>query len=156
MLFYGDEAGYTNDYSYLGDPGKSYDNRWTHRPTIDWVKNERVEIEGTVEQRIFSGTQRLISIRKKVGVTGDYKNLTWLNPHIIYVAGYLRTLDEEKLYCVFNFSDQTALLTWKVFKEHGPSPDQLFDHWNKKLYTVGFDYEYLIMPPYTFNILEVK
>ncbi len=32
MLFYGDELGYTNDYSYLDDPGKSYDNRWMHRP----------------------------------------------------------------------------------------------------------------------------
>ncbi|MFX5656333.1 alpha-amylase, partial [Acinetobacter baumannii] len=36
MLFYGDEAGYTNDYSYLEDEGKSYDNRWMHRPIIDW------------------------------------------------------------------------------------------------------------------------
>ena len=32
MLFYGDEVGYTNDYSYLDDEGKSYDNRWMHRP----------------------------------------------------------------------------------------------------------------------------
>ena len=30
MLFYGDEVGYTNDYSYLVDPGKSYDNRWMY------------------------------------------------------------------------------------------------------------------------------
>lgn len=38
MLFYGDEIGYTNDYSYLNDPGKSYDNRWMHRPIINWEK----------------------------------------------------------------------------------------------------------------------
>ena len=36
MIFYGDELGYTNDYSYLQDEGKSYDNRWMHRPVIDW------------------------------------------------------------------------------------------------------------------------
>ncbi|MFM6937391.1 MAG: alpha-amylase, partial [Aquirufa sp.] len=42
MLFYGDEAGYTNDYSYLNDPGKSYDNRWMHRPIIDWERNKSV------------------------------------------------------------------------------------------------------------------
>src|SRR4029079_1850909 len=49
MLFYGDEAGYTNDYSYLNDPGKSYDNRWMHRPVIHWDKNEKIDEEGTVE-----------------------------------------------------------------------------------------------------------
>jgi amylosucrase len=42
MIFYGDEVGYTNDYSYLNDPGKSYDNRWMHRPLIDWNKNSLI------------------------------------------------------------------------------------------------------------------
>ncbi len=156
MLFYGDEAGYTNDYSYLDEPGKSYDNRWMHRPVIDWVKNENIEIEGTIEQRIFSGTKQLINIRKKLGVVGDYKNITWLSPHNIHVAGFLRTLDEQKLYCVFNFSAQTSFLTWAAFKQHGPSPNRLYDHWSDKFFTVGPDNEYFIMPPYTFNILEVK
>jgi amylosucrase len=156
MIFYGDEAGYTNDYSYLNEPGKSYDNRWMHRPVIDWVKNENIAIDGTIEQRIFSGTRKLIDIRKKSAVVGDYKNLTWLSPHNIHVAGFLRTLDEQKLYCVFNFSEQTAFLTWAAFKQHGPVPDELYDHWNERVYSVGYDHEYLIMPPYTFNILEVK
>ena len=39
IIFYGDEVGYENDYSYLKDAGKSYDNRWMHRPIIDWKKN---------------------------------------------------------------------------------------------------------------------
>ena len=34
MLFYGDELGYINDYSYLSETGKSYDNRWMHRPVM--------------------------------------------------------------------------------------------------------------------------
>ncbi len=156
MLFYGDEAGYTNDYSYLQEPGKSYDNRWMHRPVIDWKRNENIDVEGTVEQRIFSGIQQLITIRKKLGVVADHKNLTWLSPHNIHVAGYLRTMDEEKLYCVFNFSDQTAYVTWAAFKQHGPSPESLYDHWSGRFYTVGSDHEHLIMPPFSFYIMEVK
>jgi len=156
MIFYGDEAGYTNDYSYLDELGKSYDNRWMHRPVIDWVKNDNIDKLGTIEQQIFSGTQKLINIRKKLSVTGDYKNISWLTPHNIHVAGFLRTLNEQKLYCIFNFSAQTAFLTWAAFKQHGPSPDELHDHWNHRVYAVGFDHEYLIMPPYSFNILEVK
>lgn len=156
MLFYGDEAGYTNDYSYLDDAGKSYDNRWMHRPVIDWKKNKNIRVAGTIEQKVFSGTQRLIHIRKKLQVVSDLKNLTWLTPHNIHVAGYLRTLDEQKLYCVFNYNSQTSFLTWAAFKQHGPAPALLFDHWSGLPFLVGADHEYLIMPPYSFYIFEEK
>ena len=156
MLFYGDEAGYTNDYSYLDDPGKSYDNRWMHRPVINWKKNKKIDFEGTVEHRIFCDTQKLIAIRKKLSMLADFKNLTWLSPFNIHVAGYLRTLDETKLYCVFNFSKQVSYLSWAVFKQHGPAANELYDHWQNKSYTVGFDNEHLIIEPYRFYLLEQR
>ena len=154
MIFYGDEAGYTNDYSYLNDNGKSYDNRWMHRPVIDWEKNKKIEEEGTIENKVFSATQKLISIRKKLPVVGDYKNLTWLTPHNIYIAGYLRTYEEQRLYGVFNFSNKPAYLTWFAFKEHGNVPAELYDHWTEKKFTVGSNQEYLIIEPYGFHLLE--
>jgi len=156
MLFYGDEVGYTNDYSYLNDPGKSYDNRWMHRPVIDWEKNKKIDEAGTLEQKIFSGTQKLIALRKQLPVVADLKNLTWLSPFNIHVAGYLRTLDETKLYCVFNFSKQVSYLSWAVFKQHGPAPLELYDHWQGNTYNVGFDNEHLILEPYSFCLLEQR
>jgi amylosucrase len=154
IIFYGDEVGYTNDYSYQQDPGKSYDNRWMHRPVIDWKKNERIHVSGTTENIIFESTQKLIALRKKLKVVADHKNLTWLTPHNIHVAGYLRAYDEEKLYCIFNFSDQPAYLTWFAFKEHGNFSSQLFDHWSEKLYNIGHDNEFLIIEPYGFHLFE--
>lgn len=155
MLFYGDEVGYTNDYSYLQDPGKSYDNRWMHRPKIDWKKNDRADIENTIENKIFAATQRLISIRKKIQSVADHKNITWLTHHNIHIAGYLRTWEDQKLYCLFNFSNKDAFLTWYAFKEHGSAPARLYDHWTAQFFTVGYDHEYLIIPPYSFFLLEV-
>jgi amylosucrase len=154
MLFYGDELGYTNDYSYLSDPAKSYDNRWIHRPVIDWGKNKKIETDGTIEQRIFSSIQKLLSIRKKLDMVADRKNLIWLNPHNIHIAGYLRFDNKQKLYCIFNFSSQTSFLTWYAFKEHGKVFEKLFDHWQEKHFTVGKDSEHLILEPYTFCLLE--
>ena len=154
MIFYGDEVAYTNDYSYLNDTGKSYDNRWMHRPVIDWKKNERIKIDGTVEQKIFSATQKLIALRKKLNVVADHKNLTWLTPHNIHVAGYVRADEEKKLFCVFNFSNEPSFLTWYTFKEHGFAPEKLFDHWENKFHNVGKDYEFLIIEPYNFYLLE--
>ena len=156
MLFYGDELGYTNDYSYLNDTGKAYDNRWMHRPVIDWKKNNRIDEEGTVEERLFSGTKRLISIRRQLEMVSDLKNLTWLPLHNTHVAGYLRTHNDKKLYCVFNFSAEPAYLTWFAFKQHGRVAEKLFDHWSGIEFNVGYDHEYLIIAPYGFYLLEPK
>ena len=154
MLFYGDEAGYTNDYSYLDDPAKSYDNRWMHRPVIDWEKNTKTEEIGSIEHSIFSATQRLIGLRKQLSVLADRKNLVWLTPHNIHVAGFLRSYDDQKLYCLFNYSSKAAYITWYAFKEHGKGI-KLYDHWQNKRYTVGQDHEYLIIEPYSFCLMEV-
>ncbi len=154
MLFYGDEAGYTNDYSYLKEEGKSYDNRWMHRPVIDWKKNKKIDKEGTVEAKIFSSTKKLITIRKSIAAVADHSNLRWLTPHNIHVAGYIRSKNGQRLFCVFNFSDQPAFLTWYAFKENGNPPEILFDHWTGENKNVGADHEFLVLPAYGFCLLE--
>jgi len=154
VLFYGDESGHINDYSYLQEEGKSYDNRWMHRPLIDWNKKSNIDKPGTTEHAIFSGTQKLISIRKKLRVVADKKNLTWLTPHNVHVAGYLRAWGNDRVYCLFNFSNREQLLTWSVFKENGMKPSRLFDHWSEKYFDIKNDDGRLALPAYSFFILE--
>ncbi len=154
MLFYGDEAGYTNDYSYLNDEGKHYDNRWMHRPVIDWKKNKNIDVSGTIENIIFLSTKKLISIRKKLTAFGDYKNINWLSPHNIHIAGFVREYQNQKIFCLFNFSDKEAFLTWYAFKERGIMSYNLHDHWRKKQFAIGADNEYLVIEPYGFYVLE--
>jgi amylosucrase len=154
MLFYGDEVGYTNDYSYQHDPGKSYDNRWMHRPVIDWEKVNRKKLEGTVEHQIFEGTKRLLQIRKENELFSDLSNITWMSPHNIHVAGFVRRMGNERMYCLFNFSDKAAYLTWYAFREQGESAGKLYDHWTQSEVTLGPDHEYLILEPYGFRIFE--
>lgn len=155
MLFYGDEAGYTNDYSYLQDPSKSYDNRWMHRPLTDWKKNALIDKVGTPEEKIFSATRDIISLRKKLPLVADLKNIVWLLPHNIHVAGFIRTDSEQKLYCLFNFSNKESYVTWYAFKQHGKPAVNLYDHWNDRRLSVGADHEYLAIPAYSFCLLEV-
>lgn len=154
MLFYGDELGCTNDYSYLSDPGKSYDNRWMHRPLMDWNKAARKDKKGAIEERVFSGTQKLIRIREKLAPLADHSNLTWLSPHNNEVIGFVRAIGEKKIYCLFNYSSRPSYATWYNFREHGPAPQRLFDHWEEKEHAVGEDYEYLYMEPFGFFVFE--
>ena len=155
ILFYGDEMGYTNDYSYLSDPAKSYDNRWMHRPIIDWDKMDLLNDVDAIESKVFSATKRMIEIRKKLMAFGDYKNLTWLTPYNIHVAGFIRTYGKQMVYCLFNFNNAASYVTWYAFKTHGATSNKLYDHWTGTEHTVGGDQEYLIIPPYSFCILEV-
>lgn len=154
MLYYGDEVGYTNDYSYLQDAGKSYDSRWMHRPLITWEKNERRKIKGSMEERLFSNMQRLLRLRSTLAMVADHSNIMWLSAHQPAVAGYVRSRGSDRLYCIFNFSHSPAFLTWFAFREKGNPPAWLYDHWGEKKYFVGADEQYLEIPSYGFLLLE--
>ncbi|MFM6924837.1 MAG: alpha-amylase family glycosyl hydrolase [Ferruginibacter sp.] len=156
MIFYGDELGYTNDYSYQEDNAKSYDNRWMHRPIIDSVKNKNAMAAGTTENRIFNLTKKLISIRSKIPVVADKKNLTWINTENDHVAGFLRAWNDERVYCIFNFCKEETSISWYTFKQNNMKPAALFDHWSEKVFPVGYDHEHLILQPYQFLILEPR
>lgn len=154
MIFYGDEVGYSNDYSYQQDEAKNYDNRWMHRPLIDWKKNRLAQKEGTIEYKIFEGTKKLLGIRRKIALFSDYNNLTWLSPFNIHVAAFVRGNYEKHVFCLFNFSDRDASVTWYLFKEKTAVAKQLVDHYTGQTFTVLNDDDYLVIPPYHFYILE--
>jgi amylosucrase len=156
MLYYGDEVGYTNDYTYSHDPAKSYDNRWMHRPMIDWVKNDRRMESGTHESMIFNATRRLIALRKLFPVFADHNNLRWMKQRSHHVAAFVRYSNDGKVYCVFNFSQNDAYITWFVFRDFGiKANDILTDVWSALTYTVGNDDQYLRVLPYQFMILHL-
>ncbi len=156
MLFYGDEQGYTNDYTYLADADKNYDNRWMHRPLIDWEKNKRAAEKGTTENKIFSLTKKLIALRISLPVVADMKNLTWINTNNQHVAGFLRAWDQERVYCIFNFCNQSTDLSWFTFRQNALLPTKLYDLWGDQLYKVGSVSEHLTLQPYQFLILEPR
>ena len=156
MIFYGDEVGYTNDYNYQKDGAKSFDNRWMHRPIIDWDKNNKAKDIGTIENKIFYGLKKLLAIRKELGVVSDYNNIQWLTTNNINVAGFARTSTNKNLYCLFNFRNTPSFLTWFALKEQGSFKDHLFDLWSGKNISIGPDNEYMILEPFGIYILEEK
>ena len=154
MLFYGDEAGYTNDYSYLNDSGKSYDNRWMHRPIIDWERNKYVGKKGTTENQVYSALQQLIKLRRSLPIVADLKNIQWLENHNNSIAGFVRYIGEEKITCLFNFSSAPQEITWFIMDSNGQRPAQVKDLWSGETLNVGMDHDHLRLEPYQFRILR--
>src|SRR3954447_17287712 len=59
LVYMGDELGLRNDPGYESDPARADDNRWMHRPPMDWAAAERRTDPATVEGRLWAGLKRL-------------------------------------------------------------------------------------------------
>jgi amylosucrase len=66
LLYMGDELALRNDNGYLADPERAPDNRWMHRPPMDWAAAERRSDPATVEGRVFAGIRRLGEARRSL------------------------------------------------------------------------------------------
>jgi amylosucrase len=64
LLYMGDELALRNDFSYATDSTLAEDNRWMHRPPMDWEAAERRADPTSLEGRVFGWIQRLAQVRK--------------------------------------------------------------------------------------------
>lgn len=106
LLYYGDALGTLNDDSYLNDATKRDDNRWVHRPHMDWEKAAKRNQPGTVEYRIFNALKKLISLRKEIPAFADRNNRELLegdNPHLLAYSRTAQSNGHEQVIVVANF-----------------------------------------------------
>jgi len=122
LIYYGDSVGTLNNDSYLQDENKMHDNRWVHRPTLDWdvmaLRNE----PGTVEQRLFSQIKQLIAIRKEISAFADLNNrelITLENPHLFAFHRFVQTGMHSKVVVVANFDTSPQSVPLQSFRQKG-------------------------------------
>ncbi|MGB3682389.1 MAG: alpha-amylase family protein [Rubrobacteraceae bacterium] len=105
LIYMGDEIGLPNDFSYLEEPDKSADNRWMHRPPMDWKKAARRDESGTVEHRLFSGLRTLIQARRRSPHLNAATPTRVLDPYHPRVFAFLRPHPLGPLVAVHNFTE---------------------------------------------------
>ncbi len=113
LIYYGDEIGTCNATDFLLDPDKARDNRWMHRPRIDWNRAERRHSAGTAEQRIFDGLRRMIAVRKSIPAFADFNNRELIDVGNEHLFVYLRSnpyLQQDTVLVVNNFHDHPQQL----------------------------------------------
>jgi amylosucrase len=64
LIYMGDEIAMRNDHTYLADPALADDNRWMHRPAMDWVAADRRHDDTSLEGRVFGWMRRLVAARR--------------------------------------------------------------------------------------------
>ena len=86
LLYMGDELALRNDAGYLADAARAPDNRWMHRPPMDWAAAERRHDDGTLEGRVFSWLRRLGEARRSLPAlhgAGESVVFDPGNPHVL-------------------------------------------------------------------------
>ncbi|MGS0685230.1 alpha-amylase family protein [Nakamurella sp. GG22] len=63
VIWMGDEIAMVNDPDWALEPGHESDNRWAHRPRMDWSRAERRHELHTVEGRVYLGIRHLAQTR---------------------------------------------------------------------------------------------
>ena len=63
VIWMGDEIAMSNDPDWASEPGHESDNRWAHRPRMDWARAEQRHDLSTVPGRVFAGLRHLMTTR---------------------------------------------------------------------------------------------
>lgn len=152
LLYYGDEIGTLNNYSFADDANKGRDSRWIHRPVIDWQRAGLRHKRGTPEQRIFDGLKKMIAVRKTVPAFADYNNRELLeteNPHLFVFMRSSPFRQGEDVLVVGNFDAMPQSLTiGELGKGIDFDPGALRDLYGGEAPRLFNDQ--LVVPPYSF------
>jgi amylosucrase len=122
LIYMGDELGLLNDTAYLDDPRKADDNRWMHRPVMDWEAASRRHDPESVEGRLWAGLRRLIAARRAtraIHVQGVTEPLFTGNDHVF---GLCREQAGEALLMVANFTADPQPMSLAVARDRGFEP----------------------------------
>jgi amylosucrase len=66
LIYMGDELALRSDPRWAGDPAHAHDNRWMHRPRMDWDAAARRDDPGTLEGRVFAAIRGLGQARRSL------------------------------------------------------------------------------------------
>ena len=110
MVYYGDELATLNDYSFLEDPTKSDDNRWMHRPRIDWKVAEQRKKKKEPVAKVFGMLQKLIAIRRASPEFADNNDIQLVDTANDHIFAYLRQKDDLRTLAIYNFKDEDQFL----------------------------------------------
>jgi amylosucrase len=122
LLYYGDAIGTLNDDSYINDVHKSDDNRWIHRPKMNWENAAKRHQAGTVEYKIFNGIKKMISLRKETPAFADRNNRDLIeveNPHLFVFSRFDPVYGKAKVLVIANFDQNPQSLNLVNLKRMG-------------------------------------
>jgi amylosucrase len=116
LLYMGDEVGLLNDYSFAKVAEHQHDNRWLHRPKMDWAK---VKTPNTIVQELFSGTKHIIQTRKATPHLASNVPTKIIDTTNKKLFAFIRPADDGNLMAAFNFTNEWTNVSAELLKANG-------------------------------------
>lgn len=106
LIYMGDEIGLLNDAGYRDDPERQDDNRWMHRPAMDWERAAERDDWWSVAGRIFQGLCRMLAVRRRTAAFHAQAGAFPVWTHNEAVFGLLRDSPRGRVLVLANFSER--------------------------------------------------
>jgi amylosucrase len=119
LVYMGDEVALGNDPHWDADPAHADDNRWVHRPPLDWTVVARRHEAGTVEERVFTALQRLGAARASTWSLGSGATVEVLDAGPRVLAHVRRHPRSAPVVCLACFSDSDEAVPGEVVRSAG-------------------------------------
>jgi len=118
IIFFGEEIGALNDYSFQDDPDKQEDSRWVHRPVMDWNLLEELKKPESIQGQMHRQMMELFSMRKHThALAGNFMTLIATgNEHVL---GFHRKNDGVHLIVLANFSEHPQEVDLRELRVRG-------------------------------------
>ena len=112
LLYMGDELAAINDYDFTNAPEHAADNRWVHRPMMDWaVANAAIKGRAAPHvQQMFDGLKTLIAARQRTPQLHALRDTVILESPNAQVFAYERPHPLGSLVCLYNFSEELQVI----------------------------------------------
>ena len=106
LIWMGDELGLGDDPAWAADPAHADDNRWRHRPPMDWAAAARRTDPSTVEGQVFGRLRALAAARRSQLALRSGGETVLLEPDDPHVLAYRRRHQRSApLLALANFAD---------------------------------------------------
>lgn len=115
MIYSGDEIATLNYYDYLNEEDKKHDNRWLHRPMMNWEIAQNLE-SYPFQKTVFDSLKKMIEVRKNTLAFEDRNDLEWIDSGNSHLLVYKKTDKTGKnIWIIANFSPyETVFAGWFI------------------------------------------
>jgi amylosucrase len=120
LIYMGDELALRNDAGWTRDPAHAHDNRWMHRPLMDWDAAARRHDPESIEGRAFAAIQGLSQARRSLIALRSGGRTELLPTENRSVLAYCRVHPRSAPFLALtNFSDVTQTVDAGIIARAG-------------------------------------
>jgi amylosucrase len=148
LIYMGDELGLRNDPGWAGDPAHAEDNRWMHRPRMDWEAAGRRHEPATVEGRLWAGLRRLVAARRTARAVHAQSSGDPFWTGNDHVFGLERRHAGQRLIVLANFTAEPQAVHLGVLHGRGAHPGPAAAVPDGR--DLRIEGEHLVLDPYQF------